>query len=367
MNERNVQARGDISGRVFTGDLYININSDKVEITYIKKEINGINHEDILKEINISLATNTELNQKALPFIPPDKYNQWKDERNLFLYGIGGAGKTRSILKILEDKINEKDSYNNLKSRNIYLIYPQKITEAKIEKTTISKIVKELHENDILIWDNFPLDIEGKQEPEIGWKLLSNLSSGNKATLLVTLYSDYFELYNPEVLRKGLSELRMELVTYSKEKIEEFLDVYGNNISEFKCLYKEFVEKNKHIISQNLWRNEPTPLTVYIYYTELVKTKKNSWLNPAITLSEKLPTSDRYYTEQFKSIFSYRRNESEFLCTLKLCYDLGIERTSGSYLKKNREKYLEAIFQNIHQKILVHGFFCLVLIIICMI
>ena len=339
-SSRNVSAGGDISGQVFTGDIrgnvYINQILNIQQVSYSKIEVAGQHIQSILQQIITSLAVNININvdQENVPFILPDKFDSWNNENKLFLYGIGGCGKSRSIVRIIEEKLSKPNF------QIIYIINPRNVIGKKSENITIPELLRLLNDKDIIIWDNFPLGIEGGQEPEIGRKLLLSISMAVVKNLFVTLYSAYLEQYRSVL--KNIPELYIQEVSYDKEKINKFLGFCGQAVTRFRNAYQQFILKDIDEISELLWKNEPTPLNVYRYYEELIKITSKSWLNPAVELAKVFLPSTNYYRQQFLSIFSERPNEAEFLYTLKLSLDLGLGRTSLTFLEELQFKIFKS-------------------------
>jgi hypothetical protein len=110
-------------------------------------------------------------------------------------------------------------------------------------------------------------------------------------------------------------------------------------------LYENYITQELDATSQILWQKDPTPLTVLDYYKDLGSTEKEilpgkveeeissrgnrtNKLN-AVAIAEKLPSSTQYYAQQFELLNSSvnRQSDVQFLVALKLCYEIGLERS----------------------------------------
>lgn len=118
--------------------------------------------------------------------------------------------------------------------------------------------------------------------------------------------------------------------------------MYGLKLVQFSEVYEKYIAKDLNKISNILWQKEPTPLTVIDYYKELndkrpVNEEKERRQQPKIIINaieeaEKLLRRTEYYEHQFGFIANSkeRQSEAEFLYTLKLCYELGLNRTAST-------------------------------------
>jgi hypothetical protein len=121
--------------------------------------------------------------------------------------------------------------------------------------------------------------------------------------------------------------------------------MYGTTLVQFSEVYEKYIAKDLDKISNILWQKEPTPLTVIDYYKELndkrakavSQEKERQQQQPkmiinAVQEAEKLLRRTEYYEHQFGFIANSkeRQSEAEFLYTLKLCYELGLNRTAST-------------------------------------
>lgn len=293
-------------------------------VSYVVLEIDPANRASILQRVIETTAINVDIGDNGgeeIPFIPPVDFEDWKKENKLFLFGTGGSGKSRSIIKILENKLPEL--------KNIYVINPQNPANGTLKTSTISELAGMAKSGNLLIWDNFPLGLEGGHEPQIGTRALVRICSPDVHNLLATLYSHYLETYRNFL--KNIPELYVKEVTYSEEAIENMLNIYGKSISSFKNAYSRLMPKEVGEISHILWKKEPTPLTIYHYLEELAKRRGVDGYD-AIKLAEDLPRSTKYYKQQFALISDARPDEAEFLYSLKLAHELGLEERTIDFL-----------------------------------
>lgn len=98
----------------------------------------------------------------------------------------------------------------------------------------------------------------------------------------------------------------------------------GRNITRFKEVYDIYVKKEEDLISELLWQREPTPLTVRLFYDELVRKIVDS---SAIDVAFRILPPTKYYGKMFEYLRHQRPNDAEFLYTLKFAYDFYLQRT----------------------------------------
>ncbi len=181
---------------------------------------------------------------------------------------------------------------------------------------------------DIVIWDNFPDGYVNGQNDTLGNNKLTEISSYKVNHLIISIKADYMEYYRNSI--SNLPELHSFPITYVKGEIKKILETYGKTIKKFSLVFNKFIEKNIDVIGQILYSKEPLPSTVYIYYNQLTNTsnKENNTSYYGIQLAQEFDSSSQYYKKQFE-ILSKRNNYAKiyFLYTLKLCYELGLDRT----------------------------------------
>ncbi len=161
-------------------------------------------------------------------------------------------------------------------------------------------------------------------------RVLQAISSRNIKNLYVALKPKYLETYRE--LADGIPELYSLEIVYDKERFREMVKSYGTSVSEFRELYNNHVASYVNTVSAKIWQKEPIPLAVIDYYKQLkFLDSKHVVINP-ISEAEKLLHAPDYYEYLFSIIskLEQRRSDVEFLYTLKLCYELGIDRSFDS-------------------------------------
>jgi hypothetical protein len=140
--------------------------------------------------------------------------------------------KSRCIYEILKSKITN--------FQKIHILNPKDIpttTDTAHSTISISELVSELKKNDgndLIIWHNFPDDLEDGQNPQRGQEALVKISSASVKNLLVSLKPNYRELYRGIASR--IPEIEDKEIVYDREKIREIVESYGSNLTKFDNL-----------------------------------------------------------------------------------------------------------------------------------
>jgi hypothetical protein len=322
----NITFNGAQIDRQHIGDInnyYQSVESSQ-KVPFVVLDIDPANRARTLQKIIETIAINVNIGDNEvgeIPFISPLDFEDWKEDNKLFMFGTGGSGKSRSMIKILEKRLADL--------KKIYVINPQNAQNGAPKDSTVSDLVKMAKPGSLLVWDNFPLGLDGGHEPQIGMRALGRICSPPVDSLLATLYSGFLEIYRNSL--KNIPELSVKEVTYSEEAIENILNTYGKKISAFLNAYGRLSQIEAKEISHILWEKEPTPLTVYHYLEELTRKK---WIDgyDTVKLAEELPPSTKYYTQQFALVLDARPEEAEFLYSLKLAHELGLEERTIHFL-----------------------------------
>ena len=179
--------------------------------------------------------------------------------------------------------------------------------------------------------------------------------------LLIALKPKYLESY-AELVTSIMPDFSTYYVKYDRGKFRNILKLYGTSSStQYRRLYENYITQEIDATSQILWRKEPTPLTVLDYYKDLASKEKEvlpskveeeissrgnrtDKLN-AVAIAEKLPSSTQYYAQQFELLNSSinRQSDVQFLVALKLCYEIGLERSIDLVRKIHKGIFGEAI------------------------
>ena len=97
----------------------------------------------------------------------------------------------------------------------------------------------------------------------------------------------------------------------------------------FESIYQEVKGKLRKI-AEILFHNDPIPFTVLHYFRTLhQESKKGDFIDDdqAIEHARRMKPLNEYYSNQIKNLESDRSNEADFLYTIKICYELGWDRT----------------------------------------
>jgi class 3 adenylate cyclase len=286
--------------------------------------------------LNVQLGTEGSV---TLPFTPFINFDSAKHSDKLFLYGPSGCGKSRALFELVKQNLD--------KLNKIYFINPRNTVGNESGRIKILDLIAKLGELDGVVWDNFPDDLV-RRDLENARNVLELISSKNVKRFLVALNPKYLEIYTD--LHNRISEFHICEVAYSKEQIRNIIKSYGIEIALFRKLYQKYIEKDIDKISKILWQKEPAPLTILDYYKELTDriqkvqgadVRQNTRPIDPLAEAEKLLRSNHYYEHQFALISNIlqRQSDAEFLYTLKLCYESGLNRTTSYVLQLQKKVY----------------------------
>jgi class 3 adenylate cyclase len=303
---------------------------ERIEVSFATLTIDHSKNNKIIKKIattiNVRLST-TEGGQNLLPFTAPKVFENAKRQDKLFIHGASGCGKSRVIFEIVKDKIEGTEK--------IYIINPRQIVGEESGRMNLTELMNRFTDRDMIIWDNFPDDLM-KKDLDNNRKALEIISSKDVKCLLIALKPKYLEMYR--FITRQVPELRAYEIVYDKSHMKDIVVSYGNNVSEFVELYKKHIEPDIDKVAKALWEKQPLPLTVLNYFKELSQKQrqeesptdeKSANSIDAVLEAKMLLPRTEYYEHQFEIIQDQedRQADAEFLCTLRLCYELGLNRT----------------------------------------
>jgi hypothetical protein len=150
--------------------------------------------------------------------------------------------------------------------------------------------------------------------------------------IVVTLKPTYLEKYR-DIEDSIEPDFFTYTVSFDPRRFRQLIKDYGNSVAQFGGVYGKWISGNIDKIATALWEKDPIPITILDYYKELISIAlssitKNMTPLDALTEAEKLPRAKSYYRRQFELLRkSTGRSDSEFLYTLQLCYELGLNRT----------------------------------------
>ena len=283
-----------------------------------------VTNEQEKKQILQTIATGINLQltldeQEHIPFVAPTDFQLANSQDKLFCYGPGGSGKSRIIFELAKIKLGEK-------IERIYIINPRQALDTNIQRANLMQLSYQFTCHDVVVWDNFP-DGLMKKDVDTGKIAVEIISSSAAKNLFIALKPKFLEVYRGVI--QDIPDLYAYQVIYDINQIREIIRLYGTKITQFKEIYSNHVAQNITSITKVLWQKEPLPLTIFNYYRELVakKTAGEQLLDPISEAQATLyPTS--YYEHQFEYLVNSkaRMADAEFLYTIKLCYELALDR-----------------------------------------
>jgi hypothetical protein len=318
-------------------NFYNQSSNFREQVFYIVLPVDHANLNSTLHQI--AAAINVRLNEndnEYIPFIPPkmkslselsQDFSDFKNKNKLLVWGVRGSGKSRCLYEIVKEKIAD--------FQRVLIINPQRGLGTKSETKTISELVSnEIQQMDVVIWNKFPDGFVVQQNKEDD--ALINISSADVSCLIISLKSEYLELYRGKI--SSVPELFVSGIDYDKEDIKQIVKSYGNDISRFNEVYTEYVEKDIDAISDIIVGREATPSAVRLYYEGLIEQSTQKKKVDAVNFAQDFELSMDYYSDQFnKFIRNERPKEAGFLYTLKLCYELELERIRPLMMKLQKE------------------------------
>lgn len=274
--------------------------------------------EQTLNDIATSINVQLKFENWEIPFVPYKEYEDVKSQDKSFIYGRSGCGKSRVIYEIIKERL---PSFNR-----VIIINPRPLVGLESHRMGLSKLTRELSSDDAVLWNNFPdelliRDLESVKD------VLRLISSKAVGCLLIALKPKYFEIFNNI---SDISEFYVSNIYYERETIQSVIKEYGTCIPRLRSAYRKHIAKDLNQIAAILWQKEPLPITVLDYFKELVqKTEADTGLNlNGIKEAQSLFVTSKYYQHKFNLISNLdsRKNDVEFLYTLKLSYDAGLNR-----------------------------------------
>src|SRR5215469_9477824 len=312
--------------------------SKEIKVPYTVLHSNDISK--VAFAINVQLTLNDvneqHSTQSSLPFVFPNDFDYVKDRDNLFIYGPSGCGKSRTIVEIFS-RLSDAGGIEK-----IYVVNPRNAIGVESGLISLYDLVNKLGEKDVVIWDNFPDGII-QRDLASAVRVLEIVSSRRTMRLLVSLNPKYLESY-AELVTSIMPGFSTYYVKYDRRKIRNILKSYGTSSSPQYRKYENYITQEIDTTSQILWQKDPTPLTVLDYYNDLGSKEKEilpskveeisirgnrTYKLNAVAIAEKLPACTQYYSQQFELLNSSvnRQSDVQFLVALKLCYEIGLERS----------------------------------------
>lgn len=318
------------------GNIYYLTDEDKVSITQLKVDHSNVEKTllNVIAEIDVEVSENSLGRINPLPFIPFPDFNKVFKENKIFFFGKSGCGKSRAIIEFVKAKLSQ-----NSKINNIYLINPRSETKNSW-RNTLDELISKVNVQDLIIWDNFPDDLNGAVFLQKGLVALAKISSARTKNMILSLNPKLLEKY-----RMGINTVwdyfkSLEII-YKKNDIRSMLKKYGE-LDTFQPLFETLIKDNIDKISEILYHKEPSPFIVIQYYRILHQEfKKENYEyddGQAIEHALRMQPMDEYYSNQIPHLEQDRKAEADFLYTVKFCYELGWDRRLADI--KNMQKIL---------------------------
>lgn len=310
--------------------------AEPIEVSYAVLSVDPSisNVEELLQKIAVIINVQLKFEGEHLPFVPFNGFDRVRREDKVLLYGRSGCGKSRGMYQIIREKIGH--------CKTIYIINPRKPVTNESGRTSLFLLAEKFGQEDLVLWDNFPDDLV-KRDLGTAMKALQMISTRNIRNLVVTLKPRYLEMYSKlyRNIYESVPELSPHEVTFSVDNFGQILVQYGATVEQFRELYYLEISKNTDLISKILWQKDPIPITILAFYKELLSRQRaelSSARNVVAEAKKLLPATD-YYENQFRilSDSEERRSDKDFLYTLKLCYELGVNTTDQvvKYMQQN--------------------------------
>lgn len=289
-------------------------------ISYIEIDLKGNPdvHSNLISAIDLDLFVGKK---DLIPFVPLH-FSHLKKKKRLFFYGLDGTGKTRYLLEVVK--------FHLCKCEKLYLVNPQGLPAYSAKTTDLDALIKKCSPVDMLIWDNFP-DCMNRRDEKNTNLALSLLSSAS-GSLYVSLSSRHMAKTMTSLPKNStLTPVHFE---YSILDIKKLLATLGSGIPAFRQAYLEKARNRISKISKILWEKEPTPRAVLNYLQALTFLRQNGQNEKdfAVDVARNFSGHSEYYNSQFTVLKSSkgRQTQVQFLYTLKLCYDLELDKSFQS-------------------------------------
>jgi hypothetical protein len=302
----------------------------------------------------VATAINVQFTEASnqLPFVPFKEFQNLLREEKVFLFGPSGCGKSRTIIELLRSK--------NASYDRIFVINPSNPARLDSGRENISMLSERFGRNDLVIWDNFPEGLV-KRDLENAFGALEIVNARSVQNLYIALKPTYLELYRG--LTMGIPDIYSHEITCDLETMKALIKAYGRDVEQYREIFEKYVSANIDTIARILWQKQPISLTIVQYYKALVgKTNLSQCdecdkvfhsldeyvihckhfhprtidatvdLSKALLVAQKCSPVYDYFERQFEVMKNIggRKQDVDFLYTLRFCYEAGFDRTHTS-------------------------------------
>ena len=275
----------------------------------------------------VATAINVQFTESSrdLPFVPFREFQTLLREEKVFLFGPSGCGKSRTIIELLRRKQGKYD--------RIFVINPSNPAGLDCGRENVSVLSQRFDRNDLVIWDNFPEGLV-KRDLQNAFGALEIVNSRSIQNLYISLKPTYLEMYRG--LTTGIPDIHTYEITWDFETMRAMMKAYGTSVEQYRGPFEKYIAVNADRIARALWQKQPLSLTIVDYYKALAGKieEARSTLDPSKALQiaqEWLPVYD-YFERQFEVMKDIpgRKQDVDFLYTLRFCYEAGFDRTPSS-------------------------------------
>ena len=303
----------------------------------------------------IATAINVQFSEESsnqLPFVPFKEFENLLREEKVFLFGPSGCGKSRTIIELLRSK--------NASYDRIFVINPSNPARLDSGRENISTLSEQFGGNDLVIWDNFPEGLV-KRDLENAFGALEIINSRSVQNLYIALKPTYLEMYRG--LTMGIPDIYTHEITLDLETMKALIRAYGRDVEQYSEIFEKYVSANIDTIARILWQKQPLSLTIVQYYKALVGKTNVSQCDEcgkvfhsldqyvehykhyhprsidatigssrALLVAQKCSPVYDYFERQFEVMKNIRgrKEDVDFLFTLRFCYEAGFDRTHTS-------------------------------------
>lgn len=288
------------------------------DVSFAELLLSNGNRAEMVQKLATAINVQFTESSMHLPFVQSMQFQNLLKEKKVFLFGPSGCGKSRTIIELLNNSDTKYD--------RIIVMNPSNPAGLNSCRENIIALSQQLGRNDLVIWDNFP-DGLIKRDLENAFAALEVINSMPVQNLYIALKPAYLEMYRG--LTVGFPDIFTHEIVCDLATMKKLIMAYGQ-VGQYKDIFQRFVSPNVDRIAQILWQKQPLPLTIVDYYKALLDMSQKSIDESAAlqTAQSWLPVYN-YFERQFEILKNIpgRKRDVEFLYILRLCYEVGFDRT----------------------------------------